>query len=97
MEPLPPPGECSPGLGRALDGATLSRPIKHFQLRHDNLLDQDIRLGGEGVPIVVLLEDLDAGPVYQERVVHDQEVVVEHAERVALKKIHDSACYCDEF
>lgn len=71
--------------GRALDGAALPRAVEHLQLRHDDLLDQDVGLGGQGVAVVVLLEDLDARPVDQEGVVEDEKVVVEHAERVALQ------------
>lgn len=67
-----------------LYGAALPRAVHDLQLRVDDLLDQLVRLGREHRPLRVLLEHLDARLVHQEPVVQDVEIVVEHAEGVAL-------------
>lgn len=67
-----------------LHGAALPRAVQHLQLRHDDLLDERVRLGGKHVAMRILLEDLDAGPVHQKGVVQDEEVVIKNAERVTL-------------
>lgn len=67
-----------------LHRAAFARAVQHFQLRYDDLLDERVRLGGEQVAMRVLLEDLDARPMHQKRIVQNDEVVVEDAERVTL-------------
>lgn len=67
-----------------LHSAAFPRSVKNLQLRHDYLLDQRVRLRGEHLSMGILLEDLDARPVDQKRVVQDKEIVVEDAERVTL-------------
>lgn len=68
-----------------LHGAALPRAVQHLQLRHDNLLDKRVRLGGKHIAMRILLVDLDTGPVHQEGVVQDKKVIVENAERVTLQ------------
>lgn len=67
-----------------LHGAALPRAVQYLQLRHDDLLDKRIRLGGEHVAMRILLKDLDAGPMHQESVVQDEKVIIENAECVTL-------------
>lgn len=68
-----------------LYSTSLSRPVKHLQLRVDDLLDQLVRFRGEHRALWVLLQHLDAWLVHEEGVVEDVELVVEDAERVALR------------
>jgi len=68
-----------------LHGTALPRTVQYLQLRHDDLLDKRVRLGGEHVAMRVLLEDLDARPVHQESIVQDKEVVIKNAECVTLR------------
>lgn len=67
-----------------LHGTAFSRAVQHLQLRHDDLFDKRVRLGGEHVTMRILFKDLDAGPVHQESVVEDEKVIIKNAKRVTL-------------
>lgn len=56
-----------------------------LQFWHDDVCDEPGLVGGEGVPLGVLHVMLDAGLVGEERVVQYHEIVIHHAEDVALE------------
>lgn len=75
-----------------LHGTAFPRSVENFQFRNDDLPYQSVRLRCQHLAVCILLEYLNARTMDQERVVQDEEVVVEDAQRVTLKQnwVNDS-------
>jgi hypothetical protein len=72
--------------GGGLDDAIVVLSVHNFEFAVNGRSDDGRLFLGHGVADGFLARYLDTRPVHQERVVQDHEVVVEHAQRVALEQ-----------
>lgn len=83
IEHAPPP--C-PRL-HGLHSTAFPRAVQYFQLRHDDFLDECVRLGSQHIAMRILLENFNARPVHQEGIVQNKKIIIKYAECVTLQAI----------
>lgn len=70
----------------SLKGTSFSQAVQNLEFRQHDLLEQHVRFCRQLVTVDVLLEDFYTGPVHHECVVQNEKVIVQDAQRVALRK-----------